>query len=236
MCRRRRAAWVLGRWKRLRCHGRLRPEPAARAVLSSAVIATAAAARIRRATRRPPSCCARMARGERIAALAHFEPEVALRQPVGRHARARAQARAIGSTATKRWCCTRVLADMLLVSARIGGERGDAEGVSLFLVPRECAGTAARRISRPSTASAPRTCYLQRRASCRRRNRLGAEGGALRADRSRARHRARGPVRRGGRHHAGAARCDRRLLADAAAIRAADRPLSGPAAPRRRHG
>jgi alkylation response protein AidB-like acyl-CoA dehydrogenase len=106
-------------------------------ILTSAVIATAllrqfdgaSAAELLRA----------MAGGDRIAALAHFEPS------------SRFETRWVESRVTPAGPGFRLdghkavvahagLAQVLLVSARSRGEAGDAEGVSLFVVPRDTPG------------------------------------------------------------------------------------------------
>ena len=107
-------------------------------VLSSAVIATAVLCAF--ADEAPAGeLLAALATGETIAALAHFESD---------------------SRFESRWVTTRArrvgdgfkldghkgvvmhagAADMLLVTARTAGDAGDAEGVSVFLVPRDAPG------------------------------------------------------------------------------------------------
>ena len=203
-------------------------------VLSSAVIATAllgayageaSAAELLRA----------MARGERIATVAHFEPDarfdtrwVALtRGPT---------ARAIGSTATSRVVLHAGLADALLVSARTAGEaRRHAAACRCSWCP---AGRRGSQLDEYATVDGQRAAdvYLRCDVQLPARNRLGPAGRRADGDRSRLRHRPRRAVRRGRRHHAGAARRDRRVPADAAAVRPTHRAIPGAAASGCRYG
>jgi alkylation response protein AidB-like acyl-CoA dehydrogenase len=107
-------------------------------ILTSAVIATAllrqfdgsaAAAELLRA----------MAAGDRIAALAHFEPgsRFETRWVETRATAAGTEFRLDGDKAV---VAHAGLAQVLLVSARSSGEAGDAGGLSLFVVPRETPG------------------------------------------------------------------------------------------------
>ena len=144
-------------------------------VLSSAVIATAV---LRAFTGEPPAgtLLTRMAAGEEIAVLAHFES---------------------GARFESQWVTTRArrtgagylldghkgvvmhagAADTLLVSARTMGDAADAHGVSLFLVPRAAPGLV---IDAYPTIDGQRAAdvYLQA-VELPESNRLGAEGGAL---------------------------------------------------------
>ena len=107
-------------------------------VLSSAVIATALLAEYTSAA--PAADLLRaMARGERIATLAHFEPGA----PFDAHlvcTRAILDAGGYRLDGHKAVVPHAGMADTLLVSARTLGSAAEAEGVSLFLVPRETPG------------------------------------------------------------------------------------------------
>ncbi len=145
-------------------------------ILTSAVIATAllrqfdgaAAAELLRA----------MAAGDRIAALAHFEPKSRFDS---RFVETRAAPAGTGSRLDghKAVVAHAGLAQVLLVSARSSGEAGDAEGLSLFVVPRETPGL---------TLTEYLTVDGQRAADIRldgvrvpESSRLGGEGEALAA-------------------------------------------------------
>ncbi len=103
-------------------------------VMSSAVIATALLSAY---AGEPPAAelLRAMARGERIATVAHFEPDARFDTRW-----VRAQARADGAgyrlDGHKSVVPHAGLADALLVSARTAGEAGDTGGVALFVVPR----------------------------------------------------------------------------------------------------
>ena len=143
-------------------------------LLSSAVIATT----LLRAFPRHSSAklLTRMAAGEAIAVLAHFEPESRFET---QWVATRAQSVGDGYRLDghKAVVMHAPLADTLLISARTAGEAGDALGVSLFCVPRETPGL---------TMDAYPTVDGQRAADvyCRgvelpSRSRLGEEGMAL---------------------------------------------------------
>jgi alkylation response protein AidB-like acyl-CoA dehydrogenase len=146
-------------------------------VLASAVIGTAV---LRAFADEGPAAelLAGMGAGEKIAVLAHFES---------------------GARFESRWVTTRAqrsgsgyrldghkgvvmhagAADTLLVSARTAGEAGDAEGVSLFLVPRAAPGVV---LDSYPTVDGQRAAdvYLQG-VEVPGGSRLGNEGGALAA-------------------------------------------------------
>ena len=109
-------------------------------VVSSAVIATAVlreyaadagAAQLLRA----------MAGGELIAVLAHLEPESRF-DPKSLRTQARPEGAGWRLDGTKALVVHAPCADVLLVSARTAGAASDADGVSLFRVPRASAGLA----------------------------------------------------------------------------------------------
>ena len=144
-------------------------------VLSSAVIATAllgayageaSAAELLRA----------MASGERIATVAHFEPDARFDTRW-----VRTQARPDGEVyrldGHKSLVPHAGLADALLVSARTAGEACDSGGVSLFVVPR---GTPGLTLDEYATVDGQRAAdvYL-RSVQLPARNRLGPAGAAL---------------------------------------------------------
>jgi alkylation response protein AidB-like acyl-CoA dehydrogenase len=107
-------------------------------VLSSAVIATAT---LRAYADETPAgeLLAGMATGEKIAVLAHFESDARFETRW-----VTTRARRIGESyrldGHKGVVMHAGAADTLLVSARTAGEAGDAQGVSLFLVPRVAPG------------------------------------------------------------------------------------------------
>ena len=103
-------------------------------VVSSAVIATALL-REHAAVPAASDLLGAMARGERIAVLAHAEPESRFDLDA---VRARANPKGTGWRLDGHKAVVQHApgADALLVSARTAGEEGDSEGVSLFLVPR----------------------------------------------------------------------------------------------------
>lgn len=144
-------------------------------VLSSAVIATALLREY--ASFAPAADLLRaMAGGERIATLAHFEPE-------GRFdtrwvaTRARSDGGRYRLHGHKAVVLHAGLADTLLVSARTQGDAGDAAGISLFLVPRAMAGV---RLDEYLTVDGQRAAdvYLEE-AGLPADHRLGIEGAAL---------------------------------------------------------
>jgi alkylation response protein AidB-like acyl-CoA dehydrogenase len=103
-------------------------------VLSSAVIATAVL-RTFADENRAAELLAAMAAGEKIAVLAHFESGARFES---QYVTTRAQPDGEGYRLDghKGVVMHAGAADTLLVSARTAGEAGDAQGVSLFLVPR----------------------------------------------------------------------------------------------------
>lgn len=107
-------------------------------VLSSAVIATAVLRAFADETA-AGELLAAMSTGERIAALAHFESDARFESQW-----VTTRARRIGESyrldGHKGVVMHAGAADTLLVSARTAGEAGDAQGVSLFLVPRATPG------------------------------------------------------------------------------------------------
>ncbi len=107
-------------------------------VLSSAVIATAA---LRPFAAEAPAgeLLTAMAAGEKIAALAHFESGARFESQWATTG-ARRGAEGYRLDGHKAVVMHAGAADTLLVSARTSGEAGDAQGVSLFLVPRAAPG------------------------------------------------------------------------------------------------
>ncbi len=146
-------------------------------MLSSAVIATAV---LRAFASEAPAAqlLSAMATGERIAVLAHFESD------------ARFESRWVTTRARKAGERYRLdghkgvvmhagAADTLLVSARTSGEAGDAQGVSLFLVPRTAAGVA---LDVYPTVDGQRAADVYLKAvEVPATSRLGPEGGTLAA-------------------------------------------------------
>jgi hypothetical protein len=107
-------------------------------VLSSAVIATAVLRPF--ATETPVAeMLAGMATGERIAALAHFDSGARF-ESQWVTSRARRSGETYRLEGHKGVVMHAGAADTLLVSARTSGEAGDAQGVSLFLVPKAAPG------------------------------------------------------------------------------------------------
>jgi alkylation response protein AidB-like acyl-CoA dehydrogenase len=107
-------------------------------VLSSAVIATAVL-RPFTADAKSAELLSKMAAGDAIAVLAHFEPDSRFEtQWVG--TRAQPVGDAYRLDGHKAVVMHAAAADTLLISARTSGESGDAQGVSLFRVPRETKG------------------------------------------------------------------------------------------------
>jgi alkylation response protein AidB-like acyl-CoA dehydrogenase len=107
-------------------------------VLSSAVIATAV---LRAFADETPAALllAGMATGEKIAVLAHFESDARF-ESQWVTTRARRTGDGYRLDGHKGVVMHASAADTLLVSARTTGEAGDAQGVSLFLVPRAAPG------------------------------------------------------------------------------------------------
>ena len=144
-------------------------------VLSSAVIATA----VLRAFAGETSAgelLTGMATGEKIAVLAHFESDARFesRWVTTRARRVGGNYRLDGHKGVVMHAGA---ADTLLVSARTSGEAGDAEGVSLFLVPRATKGVV---LDEYPTVDGQRAAdvYLQA-VEVPVNNRLGPEGKAL---------------------------------------------------------
>lgn len=143
--------------------------------LSSAVIATA----VLRACAEDPAASdlmSRMASGAAIAVLAHYEPD-------SRFESQWVASRAVrsGDTYTldghKAVVMHAGAADTMLVSARVSGNPGDAQGLSLFRIPRDAKGL---KLDVYPTIDGQRAAdvYL-RGVEVPGGNRLGAEGAAL---------------------------------------------------------
>lgn len=146
-------------------------------VLTSAVIATVLLREFERAE--PAAELLRaMAGGGRIAAVAHFEPGT---RYVSRRVDTRARRAGEGYRLDGRKSVVvhAGLADTLLVSARVRGDGGDPEGVSLFLVPRTIPGL---RLIEYTNVDGHRAADVHLEEACLpQASRLGAEGGALAA-------------------------------------------------------
>jgi alkylation response protein AidB-like acyl-CoA dehydrogenase len=144
-------------------------------VLSSAVIATATL-KLFNADAAAAELLGKLAGGERIAVLAHFERDSRFEaQWVASRARRSGDAYVLDGH--KAVVMHAPAADVLLVSARTAGEAHDAAGVSLFRVPRDVPGL---------TLDAYPTVDGQRAADVHLEgvtvpaaNRLGAEGASL---------------------------------------------------------
>jgi alkylation response protein AidB-like acyl-CoA dehydrogenase len=146
-------------------------------VLTSAVIATVLLREFERAE--PAAELLRaMAGGGRIAAVAHFEPGT--RYDSRRvDTRARRAGEGYRLDGRKSVVVHAGLADTLLVSARVRGDGGDPEGVSLFLVPRAMPGL---RLIEYTNVDGQRAADVHLEEACLpEASRLGAEGGALAA-------------------------------------------------------
>jgi alkylation response protein AidB-like acyl-CoA dehydrogenase len=144
-------------------------------LLSSAVIATAVL-RAFAAETAAAEMLTGMAVGEKIAALAHFESGAGFDSQwvTTRAQRSGASYRLDGHKAVVMHAGA---ADSLLVSARTSGEAGDADGVSLFLVPRPSPGLL---LDAYPTLDGQRAAdvYLEA-VELPAGSRLGAEGAAL---------------------------------------------------------
>lgn len=107
-------------------------------VISSAVTATAL---LREYTAAPAAAdlLGAMARGERIAVLAHAEPESRF-DPEAVRTRSAPEGTRWRLDGHKSVVHHAPIADVLLVSARTSGDARDPQGVALFLVPRGAAG------------------------------------------------------------------------------------------------
>ena len=146
-------------------------------VLTSAVIATVLLRQFEHAE--PAAELLRaMAGGERIAAVAHFEPGT--RYDSRRvDTRARRAGEGYRLDGRKSVVMHAGLADTLLVSARARGDGGDPEGVSLFLVPRAMPGL---RLVEYTNVDGQRAADVHLEEACLpEASRLGTEGGALAA-------------------------------------------------------
>jgi alkylation response protein AidB-like acyl-CoA dehydrogenase len=143
--------------------------------LSSAVIATAAL-RPFAGDAAAAELLSRMATGESIAVLAHFESDARFEsQWVSAQARRTAEGYTLDGH--KAVVMHAGAADVLLVSARSAGQSQDAQGVSLFRVPRDAPGL--KLISyRTIDGQRAADVYLKG-VQVPASSRLGAEGGAL---------------------------------------------------------
>ncbi len=144
-------------------------------VLSSAIIATAV---LRAFAAETPAAelLGELAAGEKIAALAHFESDARFETQwvTTRAERVGAGYRLDGHKGVVMHAGA---ADILLVSARTSGKPGDAEGVSLFLVPRKAAGVV---LDDYPTVDGTRAADVYLKAvELPAAGRLGPEGGAL---------------------------------------------------------
>jgi alkylation response protein AidB-like acyl-CoA dehydrogenase len=146
-------------------------------VLSSAVIATATL-RPFADEERAGELLAAMATGEKIAVLAHFESDARF-ESQWVTTRARHSGESYRLDGHKGVVMHAGMADVLLVSARTAGEAGEADGVSLFLVPRVTPGVV---LDAYPTVDGQRAAdvYLQD-VEVPAGNRLGPEGEALAA-------------------------------------------------------
>jgi alkylation response protein AidB-like acyl-CoA dehydrogenase len=117
-----------------------------------------------------------MGRGEKIAVLAHFEPESRFETQwlTTRAQRAGESYRLDGHKAVVMHAAA---ADVLLISARISGDPGDAGGVSLFRVPRETSGLTLR--DYPTVDGRRAADVYLKGVEIPASNRLGADGAAL---------------------------------------------------------
>jgi alkylation response protein AidB-like acyl-CoA dehydrogenase len=143
--------------------------------LSSAVIATA----VLRACADDPAAIdlmTRMASGDAIAVLAHYEPDSRFESQW-----VTSRARKSGDTYTLEGHKAVVMqagaADTLLVSARVSGKPAETKGISLFRIPRDTKGL---KLDVYPTIDGQRAAdvYLKG-VEVPAGNRLGAEGGAL---------------------------------------------------------
>jgi alkylation response protein AidB-like acyl-CoA dehydrogenase len=146
-------------------------------VLSSAVIATAVLSAFADETS-AGELLTGMGTGEKIAVLAHFESDARF-ESQWVTTRARRDGESYRLDGHKGVVMHAGAADMLLVSARTAGEAGDAEGVSLFLVPRATPGVV---LDAYPTVDGQRAAdvYLQG-VELPAGSRLGPEGKALAA-------------------------------------------------------
>jgi alkylation response protein AidB-like acyl-CoA dehydrogenase len=144
-------------------------------VLSSAIIATAV---LRAFAAETPAAelLGELATGEKIAALAHFESDARFETQwvTTRAERVGAGYRLDGHKGVVMHAGA---ADILLVSARTSGKPGDAEGVSLFLVPRKTAGVVLD--DYPTVDGSRAADVYFKGVELPAASRLGPEGGAL---------------------------------------------------------
>jgi len=144
-------------------------------LLSSAVIATALLNEFANAA--PAADMLRsLARGECIAAVAHFEPDARF-DTRWVATRARPDGESYRLDGHKAVVLHAGLADTLLVSARTAGETGDPHGVALFMVAR---GTPGLRLEEYSTIDGQRAAEVHLRdAKVAAAHRLGSADSAL---------------------------------------------------------
>jgi alkylation response protein AidB-like acyl-CoA dehydrogenase len=144
-------------------------------VLSSAVIATAALKPFSEETA-AADLLGKLASGQNIAVLAHFEGDSRF-DPQWVSSRARRSGEKYVLDGHKAVVMHAPAADVLLVSARTGGEPQDAAGVSLFRVPRDTPGLT---LDAYPTVDGQRAAdvYLKS-VTVPASNRLGGEGAAL---------------------------------------------------------
>jgi hypothetical protein len=146
-------------------------------VLSSAVIATAVLRAFADQTT-AGELLTHMGAGEKIAVLAHFESDARF-ESQWVTTRARRVGESYRLDGHKGVVMHAGAADMLLVTARTAGEAGDAQGVSLFLVPRAAPGVV---LDAYPIVDGQRAAdvYLQN-VEVPATNRLGPDGDALAA-------------------------------------------------------
>jgi alkylation response protein AidB-like acyl-CoA dehydrogenase len=141
--------------------------------LSSAVIATAA---LRAFDDAAAELLTRMASGEAIAVLAHYEPDSRF-ETQWVNTRARRSGEQYQLDGHKAVVLHAGAADTLLISARTAGEPNDANGVSLFRVPRDAQGLT---LDVYPTIDGQRAAEVYLKAvQVPAGSRLGAEGAAL---------------------------------------------------------
>jgi alkylation response protein AidB-like acyl-CoA dehydrogenase len=117
-----------------------------------------------------------MAGGEKIAVLAHFEAD-GRSEPQWVSTSATRAGNGYRLTGHKAVVLHASLADTLLISARTAGTPGDAQGVSLFRVPRDSAGL--RVVSYPTIGGQLAGEVVLKDVALPAANRLGDEGSAL---------------------------------------------------------
>jgi alkylation response protein AidB-like acyl-CoA dehydrogenase len=144
-------------------------------VLSSAVIATASL-RPFSADAAVAELLAKLAAGESIGVLAHFEPDSRF-DPQWVASRARRSGETYVLDGHKAVVMHAPAADVLLVSARTAGEPHAADGVSLFRVPR---GTPGLQLNAYATVDGQRAADIHLQGvTVPAANRVGGEGAAL---------------------------------------------------------